>query len=64
MSRRTMPPHPFNPDPDVPADPISGKRACRTPGCHLMGEPGDAHHTMPDPVPDAAGLAAGEGGER
>ena len=57
-------PHPFAPDPDVPADPLSGKRACRVPGCRLMGEPGDAHHTMPEPIPDAASAAAGEGGER
>jgi hypothetical protein len=53
----------FTPDPDVPAD-HNGRRTCV---CHLTGQPGDAHHTLP-PTPDFADarqLAAGEdGGER
>jgi hypothetical protein len=52
-----MPPHPFQADPEMPADPITGDRVCR---CGLVGRPGDAHHTMPDPVPDAQSAAAGE----
>lgn len=35
---------PFLPDPDIPAD-HNGLQACAT--CHLLGEPGDAHHDMP-----------------
>lgn len=46
----------FTPDPDVPPD-HHGRQACR---CGLVGAPGDAHHTVPEPVPDARGLAAGE----
>lgn len=61
MSRRTMPPHLFREDPDVPADPITGELTCR---CQLKGKPGDAHHTMPPPSMDARSMAAGEGGER
>ncbi len=53
-------PHLFVPDPDVPAD-HNGHRACR---CGLIGQPGDAHHTLPDPPPDARSAAAGEGSER
>lgn len=63
MTRAKPTPHPHVVDPDVPADPTdrSGRRACLT--CRLVGRPGDAHHAMPDPVPDAASAAAGEGGE-
>lgn len=50
--------HVFVLDPETPGDPISGEQVCR---CGLVGRPGDGHHTMPDPVPDVAGLAAGEG---
>lgn len=42
-------PHPFQADPDLPAD-SRGRRVCR---CGLLGEPGDAHHAMPD-VPEQA----------
>lgn len=55
-------PHLFVPDPDVPPD-HTGRRACAAPGCHLMGEPGDAHHTVPPPEPDARSAAAGERSE-
>jgi hypothetical protein len=49
---------PFAPDPDLPAD-HQGRHACRH--CHLVGQPGDAHHTMPPaPEQDVRGLAAGE----
>lgn len=63
MSKTHVPPHPFVADPDVPPDPLdrTGRRACR---CGLLGEPGDAHHTLPPPVDDARSRAAGEGGER
>jgi hypothetical protein len=44
-----VPPHVFVPDPDVPAD-HTGRQACR---CGLVGEPNDAHHTMPE-VPEQA----------
>lgn len=54
-------PHVFVADQDVPADPLdrTGRRVCRD--CQLPGLPDDAHHAMPDPVPDAATRAAGEG---
>lgn len=42
-------PHVFVADPDLPAD-QRGRRVCR---CGLLGEPGDAHHEMPD-VPEQA----------
>ena len=56
MSRRTMPPHPFRPDPDLPPD-ANGRHVCR---CGLVGEPGDGHHAMPEPVADVRELAAGD----
>jgi hypothetical protein len=56
--KTTVTPHPFQADPKTPGDPISGDQVCR---CGLVGRAGDSHHTMPDPVPDVAGLAAGEG---
>jgi hypothetical protein len=37
----------FQPDPDVPADPLD-RTAARYCMCGLRGEPGDAHHTLPD----------------
>jgi hypothetical protein len=46
----------FTADPGVPPD-HNGRQACR---CGLLGTPGDAHHTVPAPVPDVRGLAAGE----
>lgn len=57
---KPKPPHVHVADPDVPPDPLdrSGRRVCRT--CHLVGRPGDAHHTMPEPVPDVRQYAAGE----
>jgi hypothetical protein len=55
-------PHVFVSDPEVPPDHI-GRRACAAPGCHLMGEPGDAHHTVPELGPDARSAAAGERSE-
>lgn len=58
-----VPPHLFVVDPDVPPDQF-GRRACLAPGCHLMGKPGDAHHTLPDGPPmDVQRLAAGEDGD-
>jgi hypothetical protein len=63
--KTSVTPHVHVIDQDVPADPLATgdplPRVCRT--CQLVGVPGDSHHTMPDPVPDAAGLAAGEGGD-
>jgi hypothetical protein len=49
----------FTPDTDIPPD-HNGRRTCR---CGLLGEPGDAHHTVPEAVPDVRGLAAGERSE-
>jgi len=49
----------FTPDPDLPAD-HQGRRTCR---CGLVGEPGDAHHTVPEPEADARSAAAGERSE-
>lgn len=43
-------PHPFQPDPDLPAD-HQGRKVCAA--CHLVGQPGDAHHDVPD-VPEQA----------
>jgi hypothetical protein len=56
MSRRTMPPHLFREDTTLPPA-QDGKKVCR---CGLVGEPGDAHHTMPDAPQDVRQLAAGE----
>jgi hypothetical protein len=39
----------FNPDADVPADPITGLQVCRT--CHRLGAAGDARHQPPPPAP-------------
>jgi hypothetical protein len=50
-------PHVYRPGPADEAD-AKGRRACED--CHLIGEPGDQHHTLPPPVPDVASLAAGE----
>ena len=59
VSRKTVRGHLFVPDPGVPAD-QNGRQACAT--CHLIGEAGDAHHTLPDRPAgaDARELAAGE----
>jgi hypothetical protein len=46
-----VPPHVFQADPDVPG-------CCAR--CHLPGQPGDAHHTMPPPVADVRQRAAGD----
>lgn len=43
-------PHLFVPDATVPPD-QNGRGACAT--CHLIGEPGDAHHRLPE-VPEQA----------
>jgi len=60
-AKTRVPPHPFVADPDIPPD-HNGRRTCR---CGLPGEPGDAHHTLPEVVgQDARQRAAGEGSER
>jgi len=59
-ARKTVRPHLFIPDPDVPAD-QNGRQACR---CGLIGEPGDAHHTLPDVPEQAEHVRRYEGGER
>ncbi|GAA2696424.1 hypothetical protein [Actinoplanes palleronii] len=51
-------PHPFLADPETPADPVSGAEVCVR--CSLVGRSGDAHHSMPEPAPDARSRAAGE----
>lgn len=47
-------PHLFQPGPASEAD-QNGRVACRR--CQLVGEPGDAHHTLPV-VPEQAAVAA------
>lgn len=53
-------PHLFQPGPADELD-TNGRGACQA--CHLLGEPGDAHHTVPDVEPDARSAAAGERSE-
>jgi hypothetical protein len=53
-----VPPHVFTADPAVPPD-QQGRHACSR--CHLIGEAGDSHHTMPAAVADGQSRAAGEG---
>lgn len=57
MSRRTMPPHLFRPDPDLPPHPadLNPHRTCR---CGLPES--SPSHTLPAPTADVASLAAGE----
>ena len=55
-----VPPHVFVAAPDL-SDPRMGVTVCRK--CGLVGQPGDSHHDMPDPIPDAASAAAGEKGD-
>lgn len=43
--RSTVAPHPFTADPDLPPD-QNGRHICAA--CHLVGEPNDPRHTMPD----------------
>jgi hypothetical protein len=50
----------FTPDIDMPAEPFTGRKTCR---CGLVGQPGDTHHTVPEPTQDVRGLAAGERSE-
>ncbi len=56
----------FTPDPEIPAEVrvVKGERVvrhvCR---CGLLGQAGDAHHTVAPPSVDARGLAAGERSE-
>lgn len=45
VRKSAVKPHPFVRDPDVPPD-VNGRGACT--GCHLIGEPGDAHHDTSD----------------
>jgi hypothetical protein len=49
----------FRPDPDLPAD-HNGRWTCH---CGLLGAPGDAHHTVPEPAEDGRMRAAGERSE-
>lgn len=50
----------FTPDPAVPRD-QKGRATCR---CQLVGEPGDAHHTLPDAPEQAEHVRRYEGDER
>jgi hypothetical protein len=50
-------PHPFVANPDL-SDPRRGITVCGS--CRLIGQPGDSHHTMPSPIPDAMSAAAGD----
>jgi hypothetical protein len=60
--KTSVPPHLFVMDDDVPVDHL-GRGACRR--CHLIGRPGDTHHTMPD-IPEQAAVRERyePGGER
>lgn len=49
----------FQADPDVPPD-HRGVGACK--GCGLIGQAGDAHHTLPAPERDVQLLRAGDDG--
>jgi hypothetical protein len=49
----------FRADPAIPPD-HNGRRTCR---CGLLGEAGDAHHTLPEPELDVQQLRAGENGD-
>lgn len=51
-----VPPHVFAANLEIPPD-RDGRQVCR---CGLIGEPGDSHHTMPEPAPDAQSRAAGD----
>jgi hypothetical protein len=50
--------HLFRADPTTPGDPVTGKQVCAH--CHLLGQAGDAHHTLPAAEPDAQTRAAGD----
>lgn len=53
-----VPPHLFVPPPPGEVD-LNGRGACGF--CHLVGAPGDTHHTLPEaPTEDVQRLAAGE----
>jgi hypothetical protein len=56
-------PHVFVADPQLVPHPrdLERRGVCLT--CHLVGQPGDAHHAMPEPVEDAASRAAGDRGD-
>ena len=52
-------PHLFQPGPADELD-TNGRGACQA--CHLLGEPGDSRHTLPDaPIEDVQMLRTGEG---
>lgn len=54
-------PHLFAPGPASERD-SNGRTACET--CHLIGEPGDQRHTLPDaPAWDVQQRRAGEDGD-
>ena len=44
----------------TPPDPLDRKQRHPCAVCHLVGEPGDAHHTVPPPIADARSAAAGD----
>lgn len=54
-------PHLFRADPDLTPHPADLEKRGVCLDCHLLGQPGDARHTLPEPVIDARQLAAGEG---
>lgn len=59
VQKSAVPAHPFVRDPTVPPD-HQGRYVCAAPRCHLLGEPGDAHHNVPDVPVDVQSLRAGD----
>jgi hypothetical protein len=59
-AKPTGTPHPFVADAEVPADHL-GRGVCLV--CHLVGQSGDAHHTLPEIPAQAAVLARYEPGD-
>lgn len=55
-----VPPHLFQPDPDIPPG-LDGRGACSV--CHLVGQAGDAHHTLPEVPAQAEHLRRYDAGE-
>lgn len=55
--------HLYQADLETPPDPLDRKQRRPCAVCHVVGEPGDAHHDVPPPVEDGRMRAAGEKGD-